>query len=87
MNENCEFHVRDLDSRLSLTDINIINKFNNPKFQYVPFYVFQFYKFYFPYLKWRIDVNPYLAGCFGGSNRKPIMISKDLENSYEKLNL
>jgi hypothetical protein len=78
MNENCEFHVRDLDSRLSLTDKNIINKFNNPKYQYVPFYVFQFYKFYFPYLKWRIDVNPYLAGCFGGNNKKPIMISEEL---------
>ena len=81
MNENCEFHVRDLDSRLSLTDINIINKFNNPKYQYVPYYVFQFYKFYFPYLKWRIDVNPYLAGCFGGNNRKNIMISKELQES------
>ena len=81
LNENCEFHVRDLDSRLSLTDINIINKFSNPKYQYVPFYVFQFYKFYFPYLKWRIDVNPYLAGCFGGNNRKTVMISKELENS------
>lgn len=78
MNENCEFHVRDLDSRLSLTDKNIINKFNNPKYQYVPYYVFQFYKFYFPYLKWRIDVNPYLAGCFGGNNKKPIMISEEL---------
>ncbi len=81
LNENCEYHVRDLDCRLSLTDINIINKFSNPKYQYVPFYVFQFYKFYFPYLKWRIDVNPYLAGCFGGSNKKNIMVSKDLENS------
>ena len=81
LNENCEFHVRDLDSRLSLTDVNIINKFFNPKYQYVPFYVFQFYKFYFPYLKWRIDVNPYLAGCFGGSNRKNVMISKELEQS------
>jgi hypothetical protein len=81
MNENCEFHVRDLDSRLSLTDKNIINKFNNPKYQYVPFYVFQFYKFYFPYLKWRIDVNPYLAGCFGGNNRKPVMISDELIKS------
>ena len=81
MNENCEFHVRDLDSRLSLTDKNIINKFNNPKYKYVPFYVFQFYKFYFPYLKWRIDVNPYLAGCFGGNNRKPVMISKSLLES------
>ena len=81
LNENCEFHVRDLDSRLSLTDINIINKFANPKYQYVPFYVFQFYKFYFPYLKWRIDVNPYLAGCFGGSNKKNVMISKELEES------
>jgi hypothetical protein len=81
LNENCEFHVRDLDSRLSLTDINIINKFANPKYQYVPFYVFQFYKFYFPYLKWRIDVNPYLAGCFGGNNRKTVMISKELEQS------
>lgn len=81
MNENCEFHVRDLDSRLSLTDKNIINKFNNPKYQYVPFYVFQFYKFYFPYLKWRIDVNPYLAGCFGGSNRKPVWISESMAKS------
>ncbi len=81
MNENCEFHVRDLDSRLSLTDKNIINKFNNPKYQYVPFYVFQFYKFYFPYLKWRIDVNPYLAGCFGGNNRKSIMVSDELVKS------
>ena len=81
LNENCEFHVRDLDSRLSLTDINIINKFANPKYQYVPFYVFQFYKFYFPYLKWRIDVNPYLAGCFGGNNKKTVMISKELEQS------
>lgn len=81
LNENCEFHVRDLDCRLSLTDKNIIDKFNNPKYQYVPFYVFQFYKFYFPYLKWRIDVNPYLAGCFGGNNRKPVMISKSLEES------
>lgn len=81
LNENCEYHVRDLDSRLSLTDINIINKFANPKYEYVPFYVFQFYKFYFPYLKWRIDVNPYLAGCFGGSNKKNFMISKELENS------
>jgi len=81
LNEDCEYHVRDLDSRLSLTDINIINKFSNPKYKYVPFYVFQFYKFYFPYLKWRIDVNPYLAGCFGGSNKKPIMISKELEES------
>jgi hypothetical protein len=44
MNENCEFHVRDLDCRLSLTDKNIINKFNNPKYQYVPYYVFQFYE-------------------------------------------
>jgi hypothetical protein len=81
MNEDCEFHVRDLDCRLSLTDKNIINKFNNPKYQYVPFYVFQFYKFYFPYLKWRIDVNPYLAGCFGGNNKKSVMISKSLEES------
>ena len=81
LNENCEFHIRDLDCRLSQTDINIINKFNNPKFNYVPFYVFQFYKFYFPYLKWRIDVNPYLAGCFGGNNRKNVMISKELEDS------
>jgi hypothetical protein len=81
MNENCEFHVRDLDSRLSLTDKNIINKFNNPKYQYVPFYVFQFYKFYFPYLKWRIDVNPYLAGCFGGNNRKSVMLSDELIKS------
>ena len=75
MNENCEFHVRDLDSRLSLTDINIIDKFNDPKYKNVPYYVFQFYKYYFPYLKWRIDVNPYLAGCFGGNNRKPVLIS------------
>jgi hypothetical protein len=81
MNENCEFHVRDLDSRLSLTDKNIINKFNNPKYQYVPFYVFQFYKFYFPYLKWRIDVNPYLAGCFGGNNKKSVMLSDELIKS------
>jgi hypothetical protein len=81
MNENCEFHVRDLDSRLSLSDKNIISKFNNPKYQYVPYYVFQFYKFYFPYLKWRIDVNPYLAGCFGGDNRKKVMISDDLRES------
>lgn len=81
MNENCEFHVRDLDSRLSLTDKNIINKFNNPKYQYVPFYVFQFYKFYFPYLKWRIDVNPYLAGCFGGNNKKTVMLSDELIKS------
>lgn len=82
LNENCEYHIRDLDSRLSLTDMNIINKFYNPKYKYVPFYVFQFYKFYFPYLKWRIDVNPYLAGCFGGSNlHKSFMISKDLEQS------
>ena len=81
MNENCEFHIRDLDSRLSLTDKNIINKFNNPKYQYVPFYVFQFYKFYFPYLKWRIDVNPYLAGCFGGNNKKAVMVSKELSKS------
>ena len=81
LNEDCEYHVRDLDCRLSITDINIINKFNNPKYQYVPYYVFQFYKFYFPYLKWRIDVNPYLAGCFGGSNKKPVMISKELEES------
>ena len=86
MNENCEFHVRDLDSRLSLTDKNIINKFNNPKYQYAPYYVFQFYKFYFPYLKWRIDVNPYLAGCFGGNNRKAVMISKELlENQNMKI--
>ncbi len=81
LNENCEFHVRDLDCRLSLTDIKIIEKFSSPKFQHVPYYVFQFYKFYFPYLKWRIDVNPYLAGCFGGSNRKSVMISKELEDS------
>lgn len=81
LNEDCEFHVRDLDSRLSMTDINIIKKFSNHKYKYVPFYVFQFYKFYFPYLKWRIDVNPYLAGCFGGSNKKPITISNDLEES------
>jgi hypothetical protein len=81
MNEKCEFHVRDLDSRLSLTDKNIINKFNNPKYQYVPFYVFQFYKFYFPYLKWRIDVNPYLAGCFGGNNNKSVMLSDELIKS------
>jgi hypothetical protein len=83
LNENCEFHVRDLDCRLSLTDKNIIDKFNNPKYQYVPFYVFQFYKFYFPYLKWRIDVNPYLAGCFGGNNKKSVMISKSLEESED----
>ena len=81
LNEDCEFHIRDLDSRLSLTDKNIISKFSNPKYEYVPFYVFQFYKFYFPYLKWRIDVNPYLAGCFGGSNKKPVMISEQLEMS------
>lgn len=81
MNEDCEYHVRDLDCRLSLTDKNIIEKFNNPKFMYVPFYVFQFYKFYFPYLKWRIDVNPYLAGCFGGNNKKQVMISNELNNS------
>ena len=81
MNENCEFHVRDLDCRLSLTDKNIINKFNNPKYEYVPFYVFQFYKFYFPYLKWRIDVNPYFAGCFGGNNRKSVMLSNELIKS------
>jgi hypothetical protein len=77
MNENCEFHVRDLDSRLNLTDINIIKKFNHPKYKYVPYYTFQFYKYYFPFLKWRIDVNPYLAGCFGGDNRKPVMIKDD----------
>lgn len=77
MNENCEFHVRDLDSRLNLTDVNIIKKFNNPKYKYVPYYTFQFYKYYFPFLKWRIDVNPYLAGCFGGDNRKPVMIKDD----------
>ena len=81
INENCEYHVRDLDSRLSETDKNIIKKFNNPKYEYVPIYVFQFYKHYFPYLKWRIDVNPYLAGCFGGDNRKKCMISKELEES------
>jgi hypothetical protein len=81
MNENCEFHVRDLDSRLSLSDKKIIEKFNNPKYQYVPYYVFQFYKYYFPFLKWRIDVNPYLAGCFGGDNRKQVMISEELRNS------
>jgi hypothetical protein len=81
MNENCEFHVRDLDSRLNMTDKNIIDKFNNPKYQYVPYYVFQFYKYYFPFLKWRIDVNPYLAGCFGGDNRKTVMISEELNNS------
>ena len=81
LNEDCEYHVRDLDSRLSLSDINIIKKFNNPKYTYVPYYVFQFYKFYFPYLKWRIDVNPYLAGCFGGDNRKKVMISKELRES------
>jgi hypothetical protein len=86
LNENCEFHVRDLDSRLSLTDKNIIKKFNNPKYEYTPFYVFQFYKYYFPYLKWRIDVNPYLAGCFGGDNRKKCMISKVLiENENMKI--
>lgn len=77
MNENCEFHVRDLDSRLNLTDKNIIKKFNNPKYKYVPYYTFQFYKYYFPFLKWRIDVNPYLAGCFGGNNKKPVMIKTD----------
>jgi hypothetical protein len=81
INEECEYHVRDLDSRLSLSDINIIQKFSNPKYSYVPYYVFQFYKFYFPYLKWRIDVNPYLAGCFGGDNRKKVMISKELRES------
>lgn len=81
LNEECEFHVRDLDSRLSLSDVNIIQKFHNPKYTYVPYYVFQFYKFYFPYLKWRIDVNPYLAGCFGGDNRKKVMISDELKNS------
>jgi hypothetical protein len=81
MNEDCEYHVRDLDSRLSLSDKNIIEKFNNPKYKYVPYYVFQFYKFYFPYLKWRIDVNPYLAGCFGGDNRKKVMISNELKES------
>ena len=81
MNENCEFHVRDLDSRLNLTDKKIIEKFNSPKYQYVPYYVFQFYKYYFPFLKWRIDVNPYLAGCFGGNNRKKVMISEELRNS------
>ena len=81
MNENCEFHVRDLDSRLNLTDKKIIEKFNNPKYQYVPYYVFQFYKYYFPFLKWRIDVNPYLAGCFGGDNRKQVMISAELNES------
>ena len=75
INENCEYHVRDLDSRLSQTDINIIEKFNNPKYEQVPIYVFQFYKYYFPYLKWRIDANPYLAGCFGGNNKKSVMIS------------
>lgn len=86
LNENCEFHVRDLDSRLSLTDKNIIKKFNHPKYEYTPFYVFQFYKYYFPYLKWRIDVNPYLAGCFGGNNRKKCMISKTLmENENIKI--
>ena len=86
LNENCEFHVRDLDSRLSLTDKNIIKKFNHPKYEYTPFYVFQFYKYYFPYLKWRIDVNPYLAGCFGGDNRKKCMISKTLmENENIKI--
>ena len=50
MNEDCEFHVRDLDSRLNLTDKNIIKKFNNPKYKYVPYYTFQFYKYYFPFL-------------------------------------
>ena len=45
MNEKCEFHVRDLDSRLNKTDKNIIKKFNSPKYEYVPFYVFQFYKY------------------------------------------
>lgn len=78
LNENCEFHVRDLDSRMSLTDKNIIAKFKSPRYDYVPFYVFQFYKFYFPFLKWRIDVNPYLAGCFGGDNRKEVMIHRRL---------
>lgn len=79
MNEDCEFHVRDLDSRLNLTDKNIIKKFNNPKYKYVPYYTFQFYKYYFPFLKWRIDVNPYLAGCFGGDNRKPVMVKNNVE--------
>jgi len=79
MNEDCEFHVRDLDSRLNLTDKNIIKKFNNPKYKYVPYYTFQFYKYYFPFLKWRIDVNPYLAGCFGGDNRKPVMVKNNIE--------
>ena len=32
-------------------------------------------------MKWRIDVNPYLAGCFGGDNRKQVMISEELRNS------
>lgn len=85
MNENCEFHVRDLDSRLNQTDINIIKKFNNPKYEYVPFYVFQFYKYYFPYLKWRIDVNPYLAGCFGGNNKKKCMIAESMNDNMKIL--
>jgi hypothetical protein len=85
MNENCEFHVRDLDARLNQTDINIIKKFNNPKYEYVPYYVFQFYKYYFPYLKWRIDVNPYLAGCFGGNNKKKCMISDELTTNMKIL--
>jgi len=81
LNEECEFHVRDLDSRLSITDKNIIAKFKSPRYEYVPFYVFQFYKFYFPFLKWRIDVNPYLAGCFGGDNRKNVTIHKKLHKT------
>jgi len=81
MNEDCEFHVRDLDSRLNLTDKNIIKKFNNPKYKYVPYYTFQFYKYYFPFLKWRIDVNPYLAGCFGGDNRKPVMVKNNVDTN------
>ena len=79
INENCEFHIRDLDSRLSLTDKNIIEKFYEEKYCYVPYYTFQFYKHYFSKLKWRIDSNPYLGGCWGGDNRiKTVMLSKDL---------
>lgn len=78
LNENCEYHVRDLDSRLSLTDKNIIKKFYEKKYMYVPYYTFQFYKHYFSKLKWRIDSNPYLGGCWGGDNRKNVMISQEL---------
>jgi hypothetical protein len=78
INENCEYHIRDLDSRLSLTDKNIIKKFYDKKYTYVPYYTFQFYKHYFSKLKWRIDSNPYLGGCWGGDNRKNVMISQDL---------